>query len=158
MVQFFQLSDRITLYQGLWNYVWSFTLPCPMKCEQKWCVVQWAAFERECFSQVALVVKNLLANAGDIRDSGLIPGLGRTPEGEHGNSLHFSCLENPMDGGAWQATVHTVTKSRTQLKWLSKHTCFSLVLFFPLLSTWQNGALVSLSLLKLGDIISSQSL
>ena len=115
MVQFFQLSDRITLYQGLWNYVWSFTLPCPMKCEQKWCVVQWAAFERECFSQVALVVKNLLANAGDIRDSGLIPGLGRTPEGEHGNSLHFSCLENSMDGGAWQATVHSVTKSQTQL-------------------------------------------
>ena len=115
MVQFFQLSDRITLYQGLWNYVWSFTLPCPMKCEQKWCVVQWAAFKSECFSQVALGVKNLLANARDIRDSGLIPGLGRTPEGEHGNPLHFSCLENPMDGGAWQATVHAVTKSRTQL-------------------------------------------
>ena len=46
---------------------------------------------------MALVVKNLLANARDIRDAGLIPGLGRTPEGEHGNSLHFSCLENPMD-------------------------------------------------------------
>ena len=61
---------------------------------------------------MALGVKNLLANARDIRDSGLIPGLGRTPEGEHGNPLHFSCLENPMDGGAWQATVHGVAESQ----------------------------------------------
>ena len=48
-------------------------------------------------SQVALVVKNLPANAGDIRDSGWIPGLGRSPEGGHGNPLQYSCLENPMD-------------------------------------------------------------
>ena len=54
-------------------------------------------------SQVALVVKNLPANAGDVRNMGSIPGLGRSP-GEHGNPLRYSCLENPMDRGAWQAT------------------------------------------------------
>ena len=67
-------------------------------------------------SQVALVVKNPLANAGDLRDLGLIPGSGRSPGGGHGNPLLYSCLENPMDRGAWQETVHMVTKSQTQLK------------------------------------------
>ena len=57
-------------------------------------------------SQVVLVVKNPSANAGDIRDTGLIPGLGRSPEGGHGNPLQYSCPENTMDRGAWQATVH----------------------------------------------------
>jgi len=51
-------------------------------------------------SQVALVVKNLPANAGDIRDLGSIPGLGRPPGGGTGNPLHYSCLENPMNSGA----------------------------------------------------------
>ena len=46
-------------------------------------------------------------------DRGLIPGLGRYPGGGHGNPLQYSCLENPMDRGAWQATVHGVSKSRT---------------------------------------------
>ena len=59
-------------------------------------------------SQVALVVKNPPANAGDIRDAGLVPGLGRYPGGEHGNPLQYSCLENPMDRGVWQAAVHRV--------------------------------------------------
>ena len=64
-------------------------------------------------SQVALpVVKNLPANAGDIRDVGLILRLGRSPGGGHGNPLQHSCLENPTDRGAWQATVHRVTKSQ----------------------------------------------
>ena len=71
--------------------------------------------------QVALVVKNPSARAGDIRDLGLIPGLGRSPGGEHGNPLQYSCLENPMDRGAWQAIVHRVAKSQSQLKWLSTH-------------------------------------
>ena len=70
-------------------------LPCP-----------WA-------SQVALVVKNL----------GSIPGLGRSPEGEHGNPLRYSSLENLMARGAWQATVHRVAKSQTWLKGLSMHAC-----------------------------------
>ena len=64
-------------------------------------------------SQVTLLVKNLSANAGYIRDMGLIPGLGRSPGEENGNPLQYSCLENPMDGGAWKATVHGVAKSET---------------------------------------------
>ena len=64
-------------------------------------------------SQVVLVVKNLPANAGDVRDVGLIPGLGRSPEGGHCNPLQYSCLENPNDREAWEATVHSVTQSRT---------------------------------------------
>ena len=64
------------------------------------------------------MVKNLLASAGDIRDMGSIPGSGRSPGGGHGNPFQY-CLENPMDGGAWQAMVHRVAKSGTQLKWLS---------------------------------------
>ena len=60
-----------------------------------------------------LVVKNLLASAGDIRDVGSVPGLGRSPEIGNGDPLQDSCLENPMDRGAWQATVHGVAKSRT---------------------------------------------
>ena len=60
--------------------------------------------------QVAPVVKNLPAIAGDIRDLGLIPVLGSFPRGGHGNPLQHSCLENPMDRGAWQAIVHRVAK------------------------------------------------
>ena len=67
-------------------------------------------------SQVAQVVKNSLASTGDLRDLGSILGLGRSPGGGHGNPLQYSCLENPMDRGAWRATVHGVTKSWTQLK------------------------------------------
>ena len=61
-------------------------------------------------SQVVLVVKNLLANAGDLRNTGLIPGLGRYPGEGHGNPFLYSCLENPMDRGAWLAIVHRVAK------------------------------------------------
>ena len=64
-------------------------------------------------SQVALVVKNPPADAGDV---GSIPGLARSPEGGHGNPLQYSCLENPMDRGAWLPTVHTVVQSQTRLK------------------------------------------
>ena len=70
-------------------------------------------------SQVSLVVRNLPANAGDVRALGSIPGLGRSPGGGHGNPLWYSCLENPMDRGAWWATVHRVTQSQTTLKQVS---------------------------------------
>ena len=60
------------------------------------------------------VVKNPPANAGDIRDAGLIPGSGRSPGGGHGNPLQYSCLKNPMDRGAWRATVHRVTKNMSE--------------------------------------------
>ena len=73
-------------------------------------------------SQSVLVVKNLPVNAGDLRDAGLIPGSGRSPGGGHDNPLQYSCLENPMDRGVWQATVHRVMKSQIWLKWLSTHT------------------------------------
>ena len=61
-------------------------------------------------SKVTLVVKNP-AKAGDIRDVDLIHGLGRSPGGRHGNPLQYSCLKNPMNRGAWRATVHRVAKS-----------------------------------------------
>ena len=66
--------------------------------------------------QVALVVKKLLARAGDPRDAGLIPGSERTPAVGNGNTLQYPCLENLMDRGAWQAAVHGASVSRT---WLS---------------------------------------
>ena len=72
-------------------------------------------------SQVSLVVKSPPANAGDKRDVGLIPELGRSPGGGHGNLLQYSCLENPMDRRAWQAIVHRVTKNWTWLKQPCKH-------------------------------------
>ena len=62
---------------------------------------------------MALVVKNPPANAGDVRDAGLISGLGRSPGGGNGNPLQYSCMENPMDRGPRQATVHRVAKSWT---------------------------------------------
>ena len=61
---------------------------------------------------MVLVVKNLLANVGDVRDVGSIPGLGRSPGGGDGYPLQYSCLENPVDRGAWRAAVHGVTESR----------------------------------------------
>ena len=64
-------------------------------------------------SEVALVVKNLPANAGDIRDTGLIPGLGRYPGVGNGKPDQYSCLENSMDREVWQATVRGVAKSQT---------------------------------------------
>ena len=60
-----------------------------------------------------LVVKNPPANAGDIRYLGSIPGLGRSPGGGHGNPLQYSCLENPMDRGAYRVTIHGVRESDT---------------------------------------------
>ena len=67
-------------------------------------------------SQLALVVKNPPANVVDIRDAGSIPGSGRSPGGGHGTPLQYSCLENPMGKGAWQGTVHGITKRRAWLK------------------------------------------
>ena len=66
-------------------------------------------------SRVALVVKNPPVSVGEERDTGSIPGLGRSPGEGNGNLLQYSCLENPMDRGAWRATVHGVVKSQAQL-------------------------------------------
>ena len=70
------------------------------------------------------MVKNPPANAGDKRDTGSIPGFGRCPGEGHGNPLQYSCLENPMDRGAWRATAHRIKKSWTRLKQLSMCTSF----------------------------------
>ena len=72
-------------------------------------------------SQVVQVVKNPQANEGDIRDAVSTPGPGRSPGEGNGNPLKYSCLENPMDRGAWRATVCGITKSLAQLKKLSMH-------------------------------------
>ena len=83
-------------------------------------------------SQVTLVVKKPPANAGDARDSGSIPALGRSPGGGHDNPLQYSSLGNPVEREAWQATVHEVAKSRTRLKQLSTCTManFVVVIFY----------------------------
>ena len=93
-------------------------------------------------SQVVLVVKNLPANVGDLRDAGSLPGLGRSPEGGHSNPLQCSCLVNPMDRGAWWATVHGVAKSRTRLKQLSMHACTHTLSSIFLLSSGQTSVAV----------------
>ena len=69
---------------------------------------------------MAQTVKESSCNAGGL---GSFPGLGRSPGRGHGNALQYSCLENPMDRGAWQTMVHRVAKSQTRLKQLSMHTC-----------------------------------
>ena len=88
--------------------------------------IQWinnyGLLNNEGASQVAPVVKKVPANTGDTGDLGTIPGSGRSPRGEHGNPLKYWHLENPMNRGTWQATVHSITKSWTQLKWLRMHT------------------------------------
>ena len=86
-----------------------------------WQDLRWRALKTA--SQVALVVKNLPADEGDVRDSGSIPGSGRSLGGGKGNPLQYSCLENPMDRGTQRATVHRVAKSQTPLKQLSTDAC-----------------------------------
>ena len=70
---------------------------------------------------MARVIKSPPANSGDIRDTGWIPGLGRSPGGGHDNPLQYSCLENPMDRETWWATVPGVSKSQKRLKQFSMH-------------------------------------
>ena len=77
----------------------------------------------------------------DIAEVGSIPGLGRSPGGEHSNSLQYSCLENPIDRGDWQVTVHSISQSWTWLKWLSTSTVDdnqTQVLCYPLFNQWGN--------------------
>ena len=66
------------------------------------------------------MVKNQPAKSGDLREASSVPGSGRSPERQHGNPLQYSCLENPMDGGAWRATVQRAAKSRTRLSDLAR--------------------------------------
>ena len=70
-------------------------------------------------SQVVLVVKNLPTNAGELKEVSLIPQSGRSPEGGNGSPLQNSCLENPIDRGAWWATVHGIAKSQHMIRILT---------------------------------------
>ena len=74
------------------------------------------------------MVKNLPASLGDIRDMGSVPRQGRFPGGGHGDPLQYCCLKNPMDRGTWQAIVHRVSKSQTQLKRLSTDACMQAII------------------------------
>ena len=109
------------------SYKWShpvsgfpFYVLCPPNRSKN--LIFFCLMSKQGASQVELVLKNLPANAGDARDVDSIPGLGRSPGGGHGNPLQYSCLENPMDRGAWCPTVHGVANSQTRLKRLSTHT------------------------------------
>ena len=62
---------------------------------------------------MVLAVKNMPANAGDLRDTGSIPGLGKSLVGGHGNPLQYSCPGNPMDRRVWRSTVHSIAKTWT---------------------------------------------
>ena len=101
-------SELLTFWDGP-HLVWGVCFSQGLSC-----LLRWTAF------QVAIVVKNQPANAGDSGDVGSIPGLGTSPR--HGSALQYSFLENPMDRGAWQGTVHRVAKSWTWLKGLSIRT------------------------------------
>ena len=101
-------KGRIYGEEAVWSQdVWTFV--CQAKEPELKAMGSVEGLEQGCgiyrAFQEALVVKNPPANAGDIRDTGLVPGLGRSPGGRHGNSLQYSCLENPMDRGAWRAMV-----------------------------------------------------
>ena len=87
---------------------------------ENWASNSWMNPSKTVAPQVVLVGKHLPANAGDVV-TGSISRLARSPEGGHGNPLRYSYLENPMDRGAWWATVHGITNSQTGLKWLSTH-------------------------------------
>ena len=92
------------------------------------------------------VVKNLLANAGDVRDAGSISGSGRSSGGGNDNPLQHSCLEKSMDKGAWQDTGHEVTKSQT---WLRDYVCTAVIVFWETVTSF---SLIHTLLLSNGTI------
>ena len=81
---------------------------------------------------MALVVKNLSANAGDIKDAGLIPGPGRSPEGGHGDPLQYFCLENPMDREAWRITAHDNRRAKLDFTYVCVCVCVYKIMAFDL--------------------------
>ena len=90
--------------------------------------MQWSTHYQDYFLEGfpgALVVKNPPANEEDVRDADSVFELGRSPGEGNGNPFHYSCLEKPMDRGAWRVTVHGVTKSGTRLKGLSTRPFFT---------------------------------
>ena len=106
-----QSLSRVQLFETLWTAACQASL----SITNSQSLPKLKSIELVMPSQVALLVKNPLANAADVTDTGLIPGSGGSPGGGHRNPLQYSCLENSMDGGAWWATVHGVSNIQTQL-------------------------------------------
>ena len=104
-----EMKKQSLHFSSLISFSPSYPLPCRGRR------IDYVAF------QVVLVVKNPPANAGNLRDMGLIPRSGSSRGGGNGNPLQYSCLENLVDRGAWWATVHGVAKSWTRLRLLSMH-------------------------------------
>ena len=100
--------------------------------KNSFCVVIW--FEQAVIqiSQVVLVAENPSVSTGRLKRHRFDPWIERSPGGGHGNPLQYSCLENPMDRGTWQAAVHRVAQSQTQLKQLSMHMCSTHMQLFVL--------------------------
>ena len=109
----------VSCTEGRFFYLW-----VPGEAQHLRCIIilkislylPYSSFEA---SQVALVVKNLPANAGDVRNVGSLPGLGRSSGGRHDSPLQYFCLENPMNRGAWWTILHGVAMSQIQLKWFN---------------------------------------
>ena len=120
MVEIVQLSDRsICKFRGTMTLL---QLNIPSILNTDCDILFWSYY-----FQVALVVKSPPANAGAIGNLGSIPGSGRSPGEGTGNPFQYSCLENPIDRGAWRAMVRGVTKSWTRLKQLSMHALYIII-------------------------------
>ena len=115
------------LHSAMWGWFLVLIHPLPSPAQQihRKCV-QKPQFKMKCYRTYSGLPrgtngKESVCNAGDVRDAASIPGSGTFPEGGHGNPFQDSCLENPMDRGAWWATVHRIAQSWTWLKRLSTH-------------------------------------
>ena len=120
LLSLFQLLSCVRLFVILWIVAHQALLPMEFSRQEYWSGLPFPSPYIHIYlyilaSQVVLVVKNLPANAGNIRDIGSIPGSEKSLGGGHGDPLQCSCLETPMDGRAWWATAHGVAKSWTQL-------------------------------------------
>ena len=121
-VYFFTYPVPVALYSSCYYYFHfpGESLRGHISC-QGYIATEWQSRD----SQEAQAIKDVPANAGDVRDAGSIPGLGRSLRGGHSNPLQYPCLESPMHRGAWQAMVHGVTQSQTGRKRLSAHAWWS---------------------------------
>ena len=123
---FFKGKQKVTVV-GLGNICYLGRVSLTLASFESWYASQLA-------SQVVLVIKNPPANAGDRRDAGSIPGSGRSPGEGHGIPLQYSCLENPMDRGAWQAMVHRVAQNQTHAVYVTAWHIYP----DPLSYSWRN--------------------
>ena len=109
-------QDKINMRSLLLLLVLIFINPLHVGLKKKTVSLNWCIFDKKLLHEKGFPSgSDSKENTCNARDSGLIPGWGRSPVRGHGNPLQYSCLENPMDRGAWWATVHGVAKSQTQL-------------------------------------------